>query len=84
LNKDNEFEQSKLEDYNKELLDIINDVDIYLAEQFLQDTLATPEELDRYERIINRKKQIILSKKPPSLAVFSDKNLCAFLFKLLI
>jgi AAA domain (dynein-related subfamily)/Mrr N-terminal domain len=41
--------------------DIINDIDIYLAEQFLQDTLATPEELDRYERIINRKKQIIFT-----------------------
>ncbi|TYQ23742.1 AAA family ATPase [Pseudanabaena sp. UWO310] len=40
---------------------IIDSIATYTAKLFLEDTSITPEELDRYEKTIKRKKQIILA-----------------------
>ncbi|WP_271254140.1 AAA family ATPase [Pseudanabaena sp. Chao 1811] len=47
--------------------------------QFLQDTSITPEELDRYEKTIKRKKQIILAGSPGTGKTFIAQKFAKYL-----
>ena len=53
--------------------------EIYTSNQFLQDTSITPEQLDKYERIINRKKQIILAGSPGTGKTFISQKFAKYL-----
>lgn len=51
----------------------------YTVKQFLLDTSITPEELDIYERVINRKKQIILAGAPGTGKTFIAQKFAKYL-----
>lgn len=53
--------------------------EIYTSTQFLQDTSITPEELDRYEKTIKRKKQIILAGSPGTGKTFIAQKFAKYL-----
>ena len=52
---------------------------IYISTQFLQDTSMTTEELDRYEKTIKRKKQIILAGSPGTGKTFIAQKFAKYL-----
>ena len=52
---------------------------IYISTQFLQDTSITTEELDRYEKTIKRKKQIILAGSPGTGKTFIAQKFAKYL-----
>ena len=52
---------------------------VYTIDQFLLDTSITPEELDRYEKTINRKKQIILAGSPGTGKTFIAQKFAKYL-----
>ena len=51
----------------------------YTANEFLLDTSITPEELNRYEKIINRKKQIILAGSSGTGKTFTAQKFAKYL-----
>lgn len=53
--------------------------EIYTSTQFLQDTSITPKELDRYEKTIKRKKQIILAGSPGTGKTFIAQKFAKYL-----
>jgi len=58
---------------------IIDSVDVYTIDKFLLDTSITPEELDRYEKTIKRKKQIILAGSPGTGKTFTAQKFAKYL-----
>jgi len=52
---------------------------VYTIDQFLEDTSITPKELDRYEKTIKRKKQIILAGSPGTGKTFIAQKFAKYL-----
>ncbi len=78
-NPDDYRDFSSFKDFFEEQNKTPPNPEIYISTQFLQDTSITPEELDRYEKTINRKKQIILAGSPGTGKTFIAQKFAKYL-----
>lgn len=70
---------SNYQDPNEDLVQKKIEDQFKKMNQFLLDTSITPEELNRYERIINRKKQIIFAGSPGTGKTFIAQKFAKYL-----